>query len=244
MRRRSGDSKDRIEAFQHGSRIADGTPEVAVRNPRHRELFGARRQCCCELTDSPSSTAAFWRCRKSPLDVGAGEFVGVIGAEPCREVDAPASHFRTSPGQVRWYFLRGKADRRDRFAPAPRTGDRPRPRGSPGVSSTDRAGEPDFGAVTLGSRPDRASRMEFVYEMFPRMAERRTQAAGTPLRGEGTDVGDRSGPDAQTAIAFTDEPSINWRRSSSTRSTQKICDIQNLAGGAPDRTTKRAYGSA
>ncbi len=59
----------------------------------------------------------------------------------------------------------------------------------------------DLGAYTKRSRGMRDTSLRDVYEIFPRLAERRSPACGHPQRWRAADAGDRQSPDGQAGDA-------------------------------------------
>ncbi len=77
----------------------------------------------------------------------------------------------------------------------------------------------EMGALEMGTAKER---MQVMYEIFPRLGERRTQDAGTMSGGERQMLAMGAGADARAAACCCwTSPRPGWRRPSSRRSSRR-----------------------
>ena len=119
------------------------------------------------------------------LDVKAGEAVGVIGPNGAGKTTL----MRVISGLIRptrgTIAMEGTDVVADAGASHRRAGHRPRAGEPPPVPAAHRRGQPQDGRLHARRRARSSrKRLEFVFDLFPRMKERRNQMAGTMSGGE------------------------------------------------------------
>jgi branched-chain amino acid transport system ATP-binding protein len=118
------------------------------------------------------------------IEVGPGEFVGVIGANRAGKSTLLQAISGLVPVRSGGIFFEDRKIDSLAAHRRPELGIAHVPEGRQVFPRLSVEENLILGAVTPRSRMDRGQQMAFVYEMFPRMAERRMQAAGTLSGGE------------------------------------------------------------
>lgn len=162
------------------------------------------------------------------VEVNAGEFVGVIGANRAGKTTllrAISGLVPVRSGQI--IFAGERVDalpshRRPEFGIAHV------PEGRqvfPGLTVEENL---ILGAITPSSRSGRNRRLESVYSLFPRLAERRRQVAGTLSGGEQQMLAIGRALMLDPRLLLLDEPSMGLAPIIVDEVYSKICEIQKL----------------
>ena len=190
---------DRVMVLDHGEKIAEGCRRRSRSDPRvievylgtdatrrsRRHAYGRSRGCSSSRPSTPA-TAASRRCSTSRCEVNAGEAVAVIGPNGAGKTTLMRVDLRPASGRPRGSMTHGgHRPGGDAGAPDRRARHRPRAGEPPPVPAHDGRGQSAAWAASCRRRaPSSAERLDFVYELFPRLRERRRQLAGTMSGGE------------------------------------------------------------
>ncbi len=164
----------------------------------------------------------------SDIVVGEGEAVGLLGANGAGKsttLRAISGLVRLTAGTIT--FL-GHGHRRAAALPDRRTGHRPCPGGTPGVSRTDGEGEPRDRRLHSSAKADRSRTLDLVFSIFPVLAERRKQLAGTMSGGEQQMLAVGRGLMLKPRLLMLDEPSLGLAPVVTDATFEKIEEIHAM----------------
>ena len=192
---------DRVMVLDHGEKIAEGLPAAVVeRSQGDRGLSRHRRACdpggrggssalrqapMLELESVDAGYGTFQALFGINLEVKAGEAVGVIGPNGAGKTTL----MRVISGLIRPWSRHDRDGGHRRRWPTPahriiEPRHRPRAGEPPPVSAAHSRGQSRWAHSCRAARAKFARRLEFVFDLFPRMKERRNQLAGTMSGGE------------------------------------------------------------
>ena len=163
------------------------------------------------------------------IEIGEGEAVGLFGANGAGK----STTLRAISGLVKLterqhHFCRHRS-RIAAAAPNPGTGHRPCAGGTPGVSRNDGAGKSrDRRLRAARPRPSARRTLELVYGIFPRLAERRKQLAGTMSGGEQQMLAVGRGLMLKPRLLMLDEPSLGLAPVMTDVTFEKIGEIHKM----------------
>ncbi|WP_454918449.1 ABC transporter ATP-binding protein [Xanthobacter sediminis] len=142
------------------------------------------------------------------LHIGAGEFVGVIGANCAGKTTLLRAISGIAEARSGRIMFEGQPIERMASHRRPGLGIAHVPEGRQVFPRLTVEENLILGAVTPASRGGRAQRMEHVYTMFPRLAERRAQNAGTLSGGEQQMLAIGRALMLEPKLLLLDEPSM------------------------------------
>jgi branched-chain amino acid transport system ATP-binding protein len=162
------------------------------------------------------------------IEVAEGEFVGVIGANRAGKTTLLRAISGLVPARAGQIAFDGQ---RIDILPAhrrPELGIAHVPEGRQVFTRLSVEENLILGAITPASRPDRRRQMDWVYALFPRLAERRRQAAGTLSGGEQQMLALGRALMLKPRLLLLDEPSMGLAPIIVDEVYTKIREIQQL----------------
>ena len=145
------------------------------------------------------------------LSVNDGELVTLIGANGAGKTTTMRALSGVRPLTRGRIVFDGAGHHLDEGPPAGRRRDRAGARGPRRVPGDDRPGEPGHGllfARKFASKAEYRQTLDRVFELFPRLAERRTQIGGTMSGGEQQMLAIGRALMARPRVLLLDEPSM------------------------------------
>ena len=142
------------------------------------------------------------------IEIGEGEAVGLLGANGAGKsttLRAISGLLRLTAGTIT--FL-GAQPRRDAAVQGRRTGHCPCAGRPPGIPELTVKENLEIGAYIPSARADRSRTMEIVFTIFPVLAERQKQLAGTMSGGEQQMLAVGRGLMLKPRLLMLDEPSL------------------------------------
>jgi branched-chain amino acid transport system ATP-binding protein len=192
---------DRVMVLDHGEKISEGLPNAVVADPRVIEVYlgtdadssqvaaaEARRRAgasdMLELRSVDAGYGSFQALFGVSLEVRAGEAVGVIGPNGAGKTTLMrviSGLIRPTKGAIAMEGTDVLATPAHRIVSLGIAHVPENRRLFPRLTVDDNL---KMGAFMPGARAHYAERLEFVFDLFPRMKERRSQMAGTMSGGE------------------------------------------------------------
>ena len=178
------------------------------------------------------------------IEIDAGEFVGVIGANCAGKTTllrTISGLVAAKTGQIRFD---GQSIEKMPAYRRPELGVAHVPEGRQVFPRLTVEENLILGAVTASSRPGRAERIDYVYTLFPRLAERRAQNAGTLSGGEQQMLAIGRALMLKPRLLLLDEPSMGLAPIVVDEVYAKILEIQatGLAILLVEQNVKMALG--
>jgi branched-chain amino acid transport system ATP-binding protein len=162
------------------------------------------------------------------IDIGAGEAVGLLGANGAGKsttLRAISGQVRLSKGSVTFDGLDLTSLPPYRI---PELGIAHVPEGRQVFPEMTVQENLEIGAYTPKAKADRAQTMQLVYEIFPRLADRRRQLAGTMSGGEQQMLAVGRGLMLKPRLLMLDEPSLGLAPVMTDVTFEKIGEIHKL----------------
>jgi len=162
------------------------------------------------------------------IEIGAGEAVGLLGANGAGKsttLRAISGQVRLSKGSLTFYGIDLASLPPYRI---PELGIAHVPEGRQVFPEMTVQENLEIGAYVPKARADRAKTMQLVYEIFPRLADRRRQLAGTMSGGEQQMLAVGRGLMLKPRLLMLDEPSLGLAPVMTDVTFEKIGEIHKL----------------
>ena len=229
-----------IVVLDHGQKIAEGSPQRDRRKSGSHPRLSRLRLCACassggalmllELSQVSASYGSVPAIGGVSITVGEGEAVGLLGANGAGKsttLRAISGLVRLTVGQrspfdgTRHSGLAAAQDHRAR--------DRACAGGPPGLPGNDACRRISRSAPMRRAPRQSARRsLDLVYGIFPRLAERRRQLAGTMSGGEQQMLAVGRGLMLKPRLLMLDEPSLGLAPVMTDITFEKIQEIHKL----------------
>ena len=175
---------DRVVVLDHGEVIFTGAPKDAQDNARVVRSISASRQPMLELSNIDAGYGGFQALFGVSMTVNAGEAVAVIGANGAGKTTLLRVISGLLPATAGTMTMEGVSLRATPPHKIIATGIAHVPEGRRLFPRLSVENNLKIGAFIPAARAKFAERLAFVYELFPRLKERRAQLAGTLSGGE------------------------------------------------------------
>ena len=206
---------DRIYVIDHGRKIAEGLPAEIAKNRRGCESIFRKRRCggvqqkkMLEVKDLYTNYGSIQALKGINLEVFEGEIVTLIGSNGAGKSTTLSSITGIVPASRGSVIFEGKEITKMKPSDITRLGIAASPEGRGVFGGLSVQENLKVGAYTRKNKKEIAESFEEVYALFPRLAERRRQAAGTLSGGEQQMLAIGRAMMSRPRLLLLDEPSM------------------------------------